>query len=215
MDIKTMDASLISIENIYQELVGFVYHMANRFQSDDLLDFEEIVAELNLEIVKGYKYYSGKILDLEQFKACLRQMLAFRIGELRHKQFGTHRIKARMNISIELELIGDDGDSDLTETIPDAYAENPECLCESAELVEEVKRRISPIAQQVMDVVCSGDKKLTALIFVATVRACGSKPNSHSKIKPWQVAEVLNIPEREARKAFCEIRKALQEVDGG
>ena len=212
---NSMGASLIDIETVYEKLVKFVHYMARRYSSDDMMEYDDVVGDLMEEMVKGYNYYSGKITDLDQMMAVIRQMIAFRIGELRHRQFGTHRIHARMNISIELELIGDDGDSDLTETIPDVYAENSECLCESAELVEEVKRRISPIAQQVMDVVCSGDKKLTALIFVATVRACGSKPNSHSKIKPWQVAEVLNIPEREARKAFCEIRKALQEVDGG
>jgi len=206
-------ASLMSIETIHQELTGFVYYMANRFQSDDYMNFDDIVGELNLEIVKGYQYYSGKILDLERFKACLRQMIAFRIAELRHKQFGTHRIHARMNISIELELIGDEGDTDFTETIPDINCGQPEELCESAELVEEVKRRLSPIAQRVMDMVCSGDKRLTTLIFVATMRACGSKPNSHSKIRPWQIAQVLNISERDARKAFVEIRKALESVD--
>jgi len=206
-------ASLMSIETIHQELTGFVYYMANRFQSDDYMNFDDIVGELNLEIVKGYQYYSGKILDLERFKACLRQMIAFRIAELRHKQFGTHRIHARMNISIELELIGDEGDTDFTETIPDIDCSQPEELCESAELVEEVKRRLSPIAQQVMDMVCSGDERLTAIIFLATVRACGSKPNSRSKIKPWMLAEVLSVSEPEVRKAFSEIRKALESVD--
>jgi hypothetical protein len=66
-----------------------------------------------------------------------------------------------------------------------------------------------------MDVVCCGDKRLTMIILLSTMRACSSKPNSHSKIKPWQVAEVLNISEQDARKSFTEIRKALQEVDGG
>ena len=206
-------ASLMSIETIHQELTGFVYYMANRFQSDDYMNFDDIVGELNLEIVKGYQYYSGKILDLERFKACLRQMIAFRIAELRHKQFGTHRIRARMNISIELELIGDEGDTDFTETIPDINCGQPEELCESAELVEEVKQRLSPIAQQVMDMVCSGDERLTAIIFLATVRACGSKPNSRSKIKPWMLAEILSVSEPEVRKAFSEIRKALESVD--
>ena len=210
---NSINASLISIEVIYQELIGFVYHMAKRFCSDDYMNFEDIVGELNLELVKGYQYYSGKILDLEQFKAVLRQMIAFRIGELRHKQFGTHRIKARMNISIELDIIGDDDGRDLSDIIPDRYCGQPEDLCQSSELVEAVKCRISPIAQRVMDAVCSGNGNLAMLVFLSTVRACSGKPGAHSKIKPWMLAEVLSVSEPEVRKAFTEIRNALESVD--
>ena len=214
---NSMQASLIhtdiTIEIIYEKLIRFVYYMARRYCSDDMMNYDDIVGDLLEEMVKGFRYYENKLYDIGAFTAVIRQMLAFRIAELRHKQFGTHRIHARMNISIELELIGDEGDTDFTETIPDINCGQPEELCESAELVEEVKQRLSPIAQQVMDMVCSGDERLTAIIFLATVRACGSKPNSRSKIKPWMLAEILSVSEPEVRKAFSEIRKALESVD--
>jgi len=212
---NSLQTSLIDIDIVYEKIVRFIYYMARRYCSDDMMGYDDIVGDLLEEFVKGYRYYEGKIDNIGAFTAVIRQMMAFRIAELRHKQFGTHRIRARMNISIELELVGDEGDTDLTETIPDIDCGQPEELCESMELVEEVKRRISPIAQQVMDMVCSGDKRLTALIFVATMRACGSKPNSHSKIKPWMLAEILSVSEPEVRKAFSEIRNALQEIDNG
>ena len=214
---NSMQASLIhtdiTIDIVYEKLIRFVYYMARRYCSDDMMEYDDVVGDLLEEVTKGYNYYKGKITDLDQMMAVIRQMIAFRIGELRHKQFGTHRIKARMNISIELDIVGDDDGRDLSDIIPDRYCGQPEELCQSMELVEAVKRSISPIAQWVMDAVCCGDPKLTMIILLSTMRACSAKPGSHSKVKPWMLAEVLNVPEPEIKKAFTEIRKTLEMVD--
>jgi hypothetical protein len=210
---KTIEASLISIEIVYEKIIKFIYYMVRRYASDDMMEYDDLVGDLMEEMVKGYNHYSSKISNLDEMLAVIRQMIAFRIGELRHKQFGTHRIIARMNISIELDIVGGDDDRDLTEVMPDTECEQPEAMCESMELVESVMRRISPTAQRVMDAVCSGDPKLTAIIFLSTMRACGNKPGSHSKIKPWMLSQLLGIPTSDACKAFKEIRQALEFVD--
>lgn len=210
--------SKFSEVEIIAQMEGFVKHLAGRVASDTgdvLFTFDELVGELNEELVKGIRYYEKKGLAFdsdgtEQLKALLRRMMDNRIAELRHKYYGTHRVHAKFNISIEMELdIYEDGS--LEETIPDESSPSPEDILLSLDRVNRTRAKLSPMAKTVFDACLKGNVRLDQLMLLSAIRAktVGSKPKV---ARPAIVADALMEDERLVRRMFKEISNAYQEV---
>lgn len=209
---ETYGASLVIVEEVYKAMEGFIKHLAHRFCNDDIMfEYDELCGDLNEELVKGMRYYAGKISDIEQLKAVLRRCLDNRIAELRHRHYGTHRVKARLNISIDIDFDVDVIDIPYIETlcVDDA---NPEILVESYERVEKTRNLLSDVSRRVFDACIFGNNRLAIIAWLSALRRSAVKPHAIAYLRPWMIVESLGISEPEVKKAFTEISNAYQEV---
>lgn len=214
---KTTQASLVSVDMVCEAMKGFVVYLAKRWEDEEkVMDFsvDDLIGELQLELVKSAQHYISKGLSDGQMKAVLRRCLDNRIAELRHRYFGTHRFKATLNISIEMVFDSSAEDDDHELNLPDPDAMMPEPLYMSYERVELTRNRLTDNARKVFDACIFGDSRLTMMVFLATKRLCSRKPNSSAKLKPWVIAETLDMKERDVRSAFKEISSVYSEVCG-
>src|SRR3990167_8635608 len=72
---------------VYDDLVKFVKWLAssNHDDSNIMMDYDEIVGELMLELVKGVAHY--KHLERKKLLAVIKRMMDNRISELRYKYY--------------------------------------------------------------------------------------------------------------------------------
>lgn len=195
-------------EHMVEELRGFIKYLVSQWCNPNSMEFDpqELEAELLLELVKGIKYYQGKIDNPDQLKAALRRILDNRISELRYKVYRTHRSVARFNISIEVEF-----DENAEEMVADK-GPSPEDVYDSLNRVNTTRSRLSPTAQNVFDACIYGDQRLELLSWLCDIRSSCSGRKVTTQVKPWLLAEALALPIRTIEKAFKEIRDTYKEV---
>ena len=91
-------------QEVYVELEKFVHFLASKNANPNnvMMEYDEIVSELMLEMVKGLRAY--KDLPKGQLKAVIRRMMDNRVSELRYRFYVTHRVAENTSISIDLEV---------------------------------------------------------------------------------------------------------------
>lgn len=183
------------------DLERFVKHLAGRFRNEECvgMEFDDLVAELNYEIVKVLQNKKYDILPLEQMKAVLRTSCDFRISELRYRYYVTHRKMAQNDISIELEICENKESEYSVESTYDS-------ICR----VEETRNYLSKSAKIVFDAVILGNNPMLTTIFQESMKESEKKPSN--RLKTWQVAEAIDMPVSTVNKAFKEIKLAYAEV---
>lgn len=206
-----MSDKFSSVEELTEALIGFVHHLASRYCNPNVVMFEydELVGELFLELVKGWNYYNPKDLPKEQMLALVRRMLDNRIAELRHKHYGTHRGIALSNLSIDADT---EGSGLVEEELEDKTTSGPEDITVSNARVSEVYERLTDASRMVFEAVIKGSsQRLSALVKLSSIRACAVS-NGRITIKPWIVADALLVDEESVKKSFREIRQVYAEV---
>ena len=186
---------------IEADMIPFVHYLAARNAGDSILmEYDELVGELYLELVKGVQYYADKNLSNDQLKAVLRKILDNRISELRYRYYVTHRAAAMSALSLS-----DDGCEFISADDP-----TPDQVYASKELVESVRAALSETAQQVFDAVVLGaSDMLGTLVWLSCVRANTVHANSKAVMKYWHVASALGLEENDVRQAFKEIKAVM------
>lgn len=196
------------------KIIKFVYYLAHRAKDDNtpLMDFDEIVGELLLEIVKGLDHYDDGARTEGELLAILRKMCDNRVAELRQKYYRTHRVAAITAVSVEGLA---ECDNDSGGIYPrDLLSENtPPVMSSSTMRVVETRNRLSPFSKQVFDaVILRDDQRVATQIRLAGMRASAVFKNATVRIKPRHVAEALVEDEKKVREAFKEIKAMYAEV---
>ena len=213
---------------LYEELEGFVWYLAWKSNEQNfLMEVEELAAELTAELVKGMNYYA-KLHGMPK-KIVLKRMLDFRVAELNHRFYGTHRKAAKSDISLndKSEMsehvrsmgsggskAGYDGNTP-EEFIEDKNTPGPEEILASMERVQMTRDRLSINGKRVFDAVILGNPKLEEIMRISAMRANHVFVNPKPTMKCWQVAEGLNLPVKVVEQAFEEIKVAYKEVCSG
>lgn len=194
-------------EDTLQNLVKFVYWLAGKNANPDnvLMNFDEIVGELFLEIVKGLNKYG----DLPQTnkEAVIRKMMDNRIAELKYRFYVTHR-KFEKSLTVAISDVEDDPDEYIVTNQP-----NPAHLSASRERVRQTREQLSPVAKQVFDMLIYGDERLNRQLNVSNLRAKSVYKDYKVKVRPFHVADALNISEADVVDAYDEIRRAYRNVE--
>ena len=186
---------------LYEELEGFVWYLAWKSNEQNfLMEVEELAAELTAELVKGMKYYA-KLHGMPK-KIVLKRMLDFRVAELNHRFYGTHRKAAKRDINLDAR--------ESQETV--GVESNPEEILASMERVQMTHDRLSATAKRVFDAVILGNPKLEEIMRISAMRANHVFVNPKPTMKCWQVAEGLSLPVKVVEQAFEEIKVAYKEV---
>lgn len=191
-------------EQMYEQLIAFVKWLSSNSVSGEsvMMDYDEIVGELMLELVKGCRHYSH--LSKDKLAAVLRRMMDNRISELRYRYYKTHRIAERTM---------EDLYSKEHEALLPSYVSVEE-LVESNELVHSVRERISDKAKIVFDALIFGNERMSEFVRLSEMRRIASgKPSSkHVKLTKSIVANSTVLSERDVYAAYREIRLAYREV---
>lgn len=200
-------------DEVLDSISKFVYWLAHRVADGEtpLMDFDEIVGELNLEIVKGMGRYADK--PMNELLALLRKMCDNRIAELRYKYYKTHRVAARFTLSIDFVTDTDGAECYYQPPVDDAVRIS--AVAGSAFRVAETRRRLSSIAATVFDnVILDDNSRVADQIALAGMRAANAyKSGGTVRIKPRHVAAALpGLSENAVKLAFAEIRNVYKEV---
>lgn len=214
-------------DEVYLELEKFVHYLAGRNAnpSNTMMEYDEIVGELMLEMVKGMRAYPH--LEKDNLKAVIRRMMDNRVSELRYRFYATHRAAENKMISIDVEVnvsdaaqldvlhpLVDYGETPVEELIED-IGSNPADIYESADRVRITRTLLSPVARQVFDAVVYGNNMLATLVWLSTQRASCVFKSSEVNVKPWHIADALRLDERVVKEAFKEIKTTYMEVCNG
>jgi len=209
---KNNGNSEVAVQNIEEIITGmkkFVFYLAHQNQDDLIgMEFDDIVQELQIELIKGVNYYAGKNMNINQLHAVLRRMLDNRISELKYRYYVTYRKNFKIQVSIDIELDEHNG----------TMRQNPEKLlilknltahedisekCESSDRVCATRKKLSPISKRIFDAIILSDDEIIRSIH---------NPNADKHLKYHKVAEALGISERIVKSSFLEIRNAYKEV---
>jgi hypothetical protein len=184
-------------EMIMKDLEKFVFFLAHKNDDPDVIgmEFDDLVQELHLELVKGYKYYEDRNFKRGQFASVLRSILDNRIGELRHKYYGTYRKSfiSQISLDVDIEIVGK-----LT-----YHKENPVSICDSSDRVSMTRALLSDISKEIFDAVIIKDSEILVSMH---------EMNADRRLKYGKVAGVLGMSEKVIKSAFLEIRNAYMEV---
>jgi hypothetical protein len=138
-------------------------------------------------------------------------MICHRLGELKHRFYGTHRKAAKLSISIEMD--------ESAENMVDPAAVTPEVYlintADSDARVTATRSKLSSTAQKVFDAVIYGNEKLETVMRLSAVRANATFKYPTMNLKSWQVAEALLMPVPAVQQAFNDIKVAYAEVCNG
>lgn len=211
---------------VMEKLDNLVHYLAGRYNSvyQVLMEEDEIVGELYYELVKGMDHYSH--LNKEKLLIVLKTMLNNRIGELKYKYFVTHRKAGAYAISIDVLIERVDGDRsidvdrelplDIAATACEDPEQDVENLLISKEVVEGVKRQLTPEAQYVFDAIIYGHERLSWMVWFSAVRAAFVyKTGGTAKMQPWHIADALCVPVDQVKSSMAEIKKVVEEVYNG
>jgi hypothetical protein len=197
----------------------FVYHLAGK-NSTLAIDYDDIVGELFVELVKGVQAYPD--LPPEQLKKVLMRMMDNRISELKYRYHVTHRRFAQYDISLSLEVSVSDVSRLGAGTISDGDAmpveeliiggEDPAELYDSKERVLSVRNRLTAVEQKVFDALINGNGMLAILVWLSSQRSNAVFGSRAAKMRPWHLADALHITEKEARQAIRKIKHVTREV---
>ena len=198
----------IEFEEVYLELHKFVVWLANKVSDShkdaDLMNFDDVECELNLEMWKGYRRYNH--LPHDQLLAVIRKMMDNRISELRYRYFKTHRKQEIYNLSIN-ELDDDTSFTNYGEKLVDAGSADPLQLYISNEYVLEVRIRLSDNAKRVFDAVIYGNERVNDMIRLSGIRnAYAYKNGGTLKIRVHHIADALCMDLNDVKVGWNEIR---------
>jgi hypothetical protein len=191
------------VEQVYEDLERFAHWLAHNNEDVDniMMSHDEIFSELMVELVKGVQKYES--LPDGQIRAVVRRMMDNRISELRYRFYKTHRVAAKLTISIDVHISAK------------ISSGSPEALKDSFERVTATRDLLSNKSQQVFDAVIYGNDMLSTLVWLSGVRASAVGIGGTVKMRPWHVADAINLSEREVRLAYREIKHAYREVING
>jgi len=208
--------------SIYDDLVRFVKWLAssNHDENDIMMDYDEIVGELLLELVKGVAHY--RELPREKLLAVIKKMMDNRISELRYKYYLTHRKAHASQISLERTVDKDDTMTEEecpSEELVDIEAEESvEGIAESNEIVQQVRSRLSANSLKVFDTVIVGNNpRMLQFIALNAERTAYVRGIRGGKVKITKdiVANAAILPRRAVRYAYREISAVYREVTDG
>lgn len=199
-------------EEVLEGISKFVTWLAGKSARDvPLMDFDEMVGELNFEVAKGIQYYNGK--PMNELLALLRRMCDNRVSELKYKYTVTHRKAAIVALPISVvDVDSDNGDGVGYKWAID-NAVKPDDEIDSAYRVSETRRRLSPISRKVFDAVIYGHSNMATQVKLSGTRAgYVYKTGGTIKVRPHHVAEALAMDEVIVKSSFKEIRLVYAEV---
>lgn len=214
---------MLSISDVVADLTNFVYHLAHRNATDAtvLMDFDELVGELFLELVKGWDHYKDRNdLTHEQLLAIIRRIMDNRISELLYKHFKTHRVVGVGAIplsDLDWDGDGDDDNPSLHYTVTSATVlltatASAEEVYDSYDRVERLRDGLSPSALHVLDEILAGNELVTMNVQLSVDRAYSVYKSPSVKMRAWHVADSLGMDEKDVESAFNEITKKYKEV---
>ena len=216
---ETQECKFSNVEEWHTEMIKFVHYLAGR-NPGLAVEYDDIVGELMLELVKGVQSYPE--LPHEQLKAVLRRMMDNRISELKYRFHVTHRKQALFDISLSLDIsIRDakklgaghcegEGAIPVEELI--AGGDDPAEIFESKERVRAVRKQLSPISKSVFDSLILGNSMLAQVVWLSSMRASVVFGSRAVKVRPWHIADALHMDEKEVKIALKDIKRAYQEV---
>jgi|WetSurMetagenome_2_1015567.scaffolds.fasta_scaffold114399_2 hypothetical protein len=188
-------------ETVMEDMKLYVCNISHSKCSETIgMEFDDLVSELNIEIIKGVRYYATKKLNFGQIKSILRRMIDNRVNELLTRHYYTYRKAYENSMSIDLNV-----EIRVTGTIAGMSISelgNPIREVESKDRVEMTRSRLSEQAKLLFDAIVYNDTFLITLQML----------NLDKKFRYNKVAAALGIPEREVKSAFVEIRNAYAEV---
>ena len=207
-------------ERVIAGIEKFVYYLAHRNASTSvpLMDIDELVGELWLEIAKGLKRYGDKPID--ELLAILRKMCDNRVSELKYRYCVTHRKAAILAFPIDVIDVDLSEDGGWTgegapgwSWIVDNSVHTDDIVA-SRERVLETRRRLSPLAKDVFDVIIYGDENLIIQLMLSGIRAANVfKSGGSVRLRHYHIAEALaTVSEKEVAEAMKEIRLVYAQV---
>jgi len=165
-----------------------------------MMGFDDIKQELEIELVKGIRYYKSK--PIGERKKLLKTMLDHRIQELRFRYYKTHRAAENGRVRI-----------DDIEIMAEAYPTE----LDSKEFVEDLKARLSPTSRTVLEAMLMPNDKIANTLSLALLRSSRKRKRRPRKpwyiIRPWHVAEALGLDVKTCRLCFKEIRMVYNNAD--
>lgn len=216
----------MSFEELYEHLEKFVHYLSHeKANGAFLMDAEEIAGELFVEMVRGYQQYGH--LPEGELLAVVRKMMDNKISDLVYRYYVTHRKHNNSAFSLSSGSV-DRGykvdNSNRGEALDQLLyratwtscpaPSNLEEIIDSKERVDETFEALSKSARRVLFALLYGCPGVTSQVELSGKRASHifKVPNRPVKIKPWHVAEALDMEETEVRRAFLEIREAYEEI---
>jgi len=190
------DIKFSSIDDkLFEDLQGLVNWFASRNTNPNnvMMSFDDIKQELEIELVKGIRYYQDK--PIGERKKLLKTMLDHRVQELRYRYYKTHRAAENGRVCI-----------DDIEVSADEYATE----YDSKAFIEDLKSRLSPTSREVLDAMLVPNDIIGNTLSLAALR--NSKQRKHRArnpwyiIRPWHVAEALGLDLKTCKLCFKEIR---------
>ncbi len=220
------DDKFSSVEEWYVELERFIHYLAGR-NGGLAVEYDDIVGELMVELVKGVQAYPD--LPHDQLKAVLKRMFDNRISELKYRYHITHRKHALFNISLDIEVSVNTNHNVLGKGVlhnspdPDSVplseiitgGDDPAAIYASKERVLEVRNMLSSSAKRVFDSLIRGNNMLAMIIWLSSVRSSYVFGSRSVKIRPWHIADALGMDEKEVKIALRDIKKVYKEVYNG
>ena len=190
-----------TMEDWYIEMEKFIHYLAGA-NNGLAVEYDDIVQELAVELVKGVKAYPN--LPHEQLKAVLRKMMDNRISELKYRFHVTHRKEALFDISLSIEVQTKDASrllgstpvhqSDQPSAVPIEElvpgGPDPAAVFASKERVLEIRSSLSSGARRVFDSLIRGNNMLAMVVWLSSVRASHVFGSRSVKIRPWHIADV-------------------------
>jgi hypothetical protein len=194
MDKQDIKFSCID-DKLFEDLQGLINWFASRNTNPNnvMMSFDDIKQELEIELVKGIRYYQDK--PIGERKKLLKTMLDHRVQELRYRYYKTHR--AAENGRVDIETIEVVDEASITEY-------------DSKEFIEDLKSRLSPTSREVLDAMLVPNDSIANVLSLASLRS--SKKRKHRArnpwyiIRPWHVAEALGLDLKTCKLCFKEIR---------
>lgn len=195
MDKQDTKFSSIDNDTLFVELQGLVNWFASRNTNPNnvMMSFDDIKQELEIELVKGIRYYKDK--PIGERKKLLKTMLDHRIQELRFRYYKTHRAAENSRVSI-----------DDIEVSADEYATESD----SKAFIDGLKSRLSPTSREVLDAILVPNDIIANTLSLAGLRNLKQSKHRTRKpwyiLRPWHVAEALGLDLDTCKLCFKEIR---------
>lgn len=214
----------MTFEEVHEKLYKFIHYLS--WKNDNgapLMDHDEIVGELNVELVKGYQAYKDSHPD-DELIIVLKRMMDYRISELIHMYYGTHRKKAVNTISITTYVNGDeqehnasvqllDKGSWLFTTADETDIVDPIVLIESADRVRQVYENVGDTAKCILYAVLYGNSLLAENMQLAGIRASYVfKKGGSITVRPYHLVNSLALDEEAVKISIEEIKRVYAEV---
>ena len=210
----------MTFEEVHGKLGKFIHYLAWRNDNGaPLMDHDEIVGELNIELVKGYQAYKDSHPD-DELIMVLKRMMDYRISELIHKYYGTHR-KLGVNALSITTYISEESDGVNVQTLykyqfttaDETNTVDPSLFVESMDRVRQVYDSVGDIAKSILYAVLCGNGLLEENLKLSGIRASYVFKNGGSvTVRPHHLVSSLALSERTVKEAINEIKQTYTKV---